>query len=396
MPRAEEIISHSVLLPEIRATRAYRIRRYLQVFECEKARKGAVCGRCATLSQVVYDKRTVSLRDAPIRGRSVILRVLKRRYWCKPCKRPFTEPIDGVMPGRRTTQRYRRSLLWACENYADLKRVRRAFHCSNDLIYRALYEQLELRRRTRLYPWPKSIGIDEHAFRRYARYAPTTYATMIVDHKNRRVMEIVEGKTGDELRAALESIPGRENVQEVTLDMSDTYRSFVKDFFPNARIVADKFHVLRLLTPHINRVRKEITGDRRTLKIRRLLLRNGKNLDYWERLELKRWLDHHPRLEELYYWKEKLHSLYRIRGYARAETALAFMLDEMASSRAKEIKTLRRTLLRWRKEVLNYFVRRITNGRTEGFNNVAKVIKRRSYGFRNFQNYRLRVLNACA
>ncbi|MBT3526362.1 MAG: ISL3 family transposase, partial [Bdellovibrionales bacterium] len=55
---------------------------------------------------------------------------------------------------------------------------------------------------------------------------------------------------------------------------------------------------------------------------------------------------------------------------------------------------LRKTLMKWRKEILNYFKTRITNARTEGYNNVAKSIIKRSYGFRNFNNYRLRVLNA--
>ena len=61
-----------------------------------------------------------------------------------------------------------------------------------------------------------------------------------------------------------------------------------------------------------------------------------------------------------------------------------------------EIKRLRRTLMRWRNEILNYFKNPITNARTEGFNNVAKVIKKSGYGFRSFPNYRLRLLNACS
>ena len=86
--------------------------------------------------------------------------------------------------------------------------------------------------------------------------------------------------------------------------------------------------------------------------------------------------------------------LYRTRGYHRAATSLTCLTDAMARSDLPEIKTLRRTLMRWRREILNYFKTRITNARTEGFNNLAKVIKRRAYGYRNFENYRLRVLNA--
>ena len=70
--------------------------------------------------------------------------------------------------------------------------------------------------------------------------------------------------------------------------------------------------------------------------------------------------------------------------------AFQLILDRMAHSQLKAIKRLRRTLKKWKNEILNYFKTRITNAQTEGFNNVAKVIKRRSYGFRNFNHYRLR------
>jgi transposase len=68
----------------------------------------------------------------------------------------------------------------------------------------------------------------------------------------------------------------------------------------------------------------------------------------------------------------------------------------MALSLLPEIKTLRRTLLKWRNEILAYFETRLTNGRTEGFNNLAKLVQKRAFGYKNFRNYRLRVLTACA
>ena len=72
------------------------------------------------------------------------------------------------------------------------------------------------------------------------------------------------------------------------------------------------------------------------------------------------------------------------------------LTDQLAGSPIPELQTLRRTLMSWRFEILTYFASRITNGRTEGFNNKAKLVKRRAYGYRSFRNYRLRLLNACA
>jgi transposase len=336
----------------------------------------------------------VTLKDSPVRETNVRLHVRKRRMMCKPCGKPFTEPVPGVSKGARSTQRYHRSLLWACENFSDLKAVRKQYRCSYGLLYKTLYEQLELQRRKRQYPWPQVLGIDEHFFRHAT--AGQEFVSMIVDFKGRRLMELVEGKRVADLQAALSGIAGRENVQLVAMDLSETFRSFVNGFFPNARIVADHFHVVRLLHPAINRRRKMITGDRRSLLIRRLLLRNGEHLTWHERRAVEQWLQPYQELGEIYRYKERLHALYRTRGHERASAAFTKLTDEMALSQLPEIATLRKTLMRWRKEILHYFIVPLTNGRTEGFNNKAKLVKRRGYGYRSFRNYRLRLLNACA
>jgi transposase len=222
------------------------------------------------------------------------------------------------------------------------------------------------------------------------------FVTVVVDQKNHRLLEVVEGRTGPELEAALEHIPGRENVRTVAIDMSDPYKSFARRFFPNAVIVADKFHVLRLLSPAINRHRKAITGDQRTNPIRRPLLRNGRDLDARTRWVLRTWLADYPELRELYDAKEALAGFYRIRSFKQAARVFTQLTDRLARSAVPELQTFRATLMRWRNEVLAYVRTRATNGMTEGFNGKAKLVKRRAYGYRSFTNYRLRLLNACA
>lgn len=388
-------LTNFLLLPELKLERWTKVGKATNLCEAKKLSKAEVCPRCATLSKSIYDTRKVQLKDQPIHGKAVILKVAKRRFYCAKCKKPFTEPLAGVKKGRRTTERYRRGLLWAFENFSDLSKVRRAYHCSSWLVYQAVEDHLALNLKRNLnYPWPKTLGIDEHFISRKRGFAE--FATVLVDYNNRRPRELVQGKTGGELRTALLHIPGRENVKNVILDLSDSYKSFAKDFFPNADLVADKFHVLRLLTPHLNRRRKQITGDVRSNPVRRLLLMNRPRLDYLKRYALNKWLDQHPELYELYWWKERMHSFYRIKSSQYAAKALTKMTDQMARSQLPEIKTLRRTLMKWRNEILNYFSTRLTNARTEGFNNVAKLIQKRSYGVKSFKMYRLKYLNATA
>ena len=393
----EENLVRRVLLPELKLIRCHWVPGTLTTnLEVEKVSEVEVCPKCATPSRSVYDRRIAQVRDEPLRDKLVRLHILKRRFSCKPCGKPFTEPVPGVRKGCRSTERYKRSVLWACEAFSDLSAVRRAYKCSAGFVYRTLYEQLERRLRQRQSPWPKVIGIDEHFFRRNPTFGFREFVSVLIDYKARRMKELVHGRTAAELEHALKDIPGRTNVQYVVMDMCEPYRNFARNFFPKALLVADKFHVLRLLSPAINRRRKEITGDRRTLPVRALLLKNGPTLSQEKRFRLNRWLEKHPALQQLYHWKEGLHGFYRIRGYDRAARALTKMTDKMSLSDLPEIQTLRRTLMRWRFEILTYFATGLTNGRTEGFNNKAKVVKRRAYGYRSFRNYRLRLLNACA
>jgi transposase len=392
----EESLIRTLLLPELTLVSFHRIpdSRIIEVV-ARKVPEVEYCPRCATPSTSGYDTRRVRLKDEPIRGMRVWLVVEKRRLRCRPCGTVFTEPLPWARKGFRHTERYGRAVMQACERYVDLKQVRRDFRCSGGWLYSTLYRHLELERRKRQYPWPVKVGIDEHFFRR-GKGGFRDFVTMVVDQKNHRLLEVVEGRTSSELEAALDGIAGRENVRVVAIDMCDPYKSFARRFFPRALIVADKFHVLRLLTPAINRHRKTITGDRRTLPIRRLLLRNGRDLEPRLRWALRTWLAQYPALRELYEAKEALSRFYRVRSFEQAARMLSAFTDRLALSAVPELQTFRATLLRWRHEVLAYFRTRATNGMTEGFNGKAKLVKRRAYGYRSFRNYRLRLLNACA
>ncbi len=384
-----------ILLPELKILSHWQSDKFRTHYKCIKESKFEVCPKCATPSTSVHDRRWVKVIDQPIRGSGVALKILKRRFRCPNCKKVFTEPLNGVRKGFKTTERYRRGLRWACENFKDLKRVQKAYSCSAWLTHKVFYEQLEIKYRERMNnPWGTRIGIDEHTWRKKrSKNGITEFASLIVDHDRKRIAEVVNGKTVQSLKDALIYIPGRERVKEVTIDMCDPFKKFVVEFFPNAKITADKFHVLRLANPIINKARTEITGDKRSNPVRMLLLRNRHRLKYFEKSALDQWLSYHPKLKEIYWYKEALHQLYRTKGFNRASRALINLTDRMALSKLPEIKKLRKTLMKWRHEILNYFVTGLTNARVEGYNRRAKGEQYNAFGVRSFINYRLRLLN---
>jgi transposase len=390
-----ESTSKLVLLPELKLLTQWQPNRFRNHYKCIKNSDVEICPKCATPSHSVHDRRWVKVNDQPIRGSGVHLQVLKRRFRCPGCKKVFTEPLNGVRKGFKTTERYRRGLRWACDNFKDLKRVQKAYACSAWLCHKVFYEQLDIKYRERKNDcWGKKIGIDEHTWKkRRDKKRSTEFASLIVDHDRKRIAEVVNGKTVQSLKEALNYIPGRERVEEVTLDMCDPFKKFVREFFPNAKLTADKFHVLRLTNPMINKARTEITGDHRSNPIRKLLLRNRYRLEYFERSALDHWLSLHPKIKEIYWAKEALYQLYRTKGFNKASRAFTRLTDHLAHSKLTEIKKLRKTLMKWRTEILNYFISGLTNARTEGYNRLAKGEQYSSFGVRSFINYRLRLLN---
>jgi hypothetical protein len=113
----------------------------------------------------------------------------------------------------------------------------------------ALYEQLELERRKRLYAWPEKVGIDEHLFKHDFRLNQRRFVTMVVDHKNKRLLEVVEGKDGASLATfpVARTCASSRSTCPTATGASHGASSRTRSSLPS------KFHVLRLITPAIHR-----------------------------------------------------------------------------------------------------------------------------------------------
>ena len=353
-----------------------------------------ICPKCRTPASVHCGKVSVTVREAPIREKPLWLKIEKHKYYCKTCRKPFTENVECVWPKRRTTHHFRKAVAGDCENYTNLSLVRKHHYCSSGFIYKVHYDLLKTKYSTRKnLSWPTVLGIDEHFFSR--RKGFTEFTTVFCDLKKRRLFEMCLGKDKKSIIEQMNHIAGRENVKVVVIDMSNSYRSLIKEFFPNAIIIADKFHMLRLMTPALLKTRKQIHGHRQDLQRRRLLLKNREDLDYFVRSDVDSYLKKHPELDELYRIKERLREIYRCRGFKKAKINLERLINQMTLSSLEPVQRLRNTLIKWKTEVLNYFENKWTNGFTEATNGSAKALQRRARGYKNFVNYRLKTLNAC-
>lgn len=385
-------------LPELKFMRFRGINQSWFELEMQSESRFRACPKCQQISHSVYDHRWVRLLDSPLRDRRVRLRIKKKRYYCKFCKKPFTELLQGVYQHQRCTDRFDRSIRYYCGSFQNLVQVAQHHGCSRSTIHRRLYPALakDLRRHLN-YPWPKKVGLDENRFgTKKGKYYEVDYNTMVTDMVHDRLYRVCRSKNVSKVFDQLKDIPGAESVEDAVIDLSEGYRKLIKALFPNARITADKFHVLRLLLPAINKTRNKIVGDRRTNPIGRLLLRSKYNLPVSQRWMVYRFLEPHPKLQTLYQFKERLYGLYRTKGHHRASLAFENILSDLKNyEHDPDLRRLRFTLIRWKVEILNYFITGLTNAMTEGFNNKAKLVRKMGYGYKNPENYRLRLLNAC-
>jgi transposase len=244
---------------------------------------------------------------------------------------------------------------------------------------------------------PQILGIDEHFFTR--RHG---YATTFCDLKNHKVHDVVLGRSEASLDGYLRSLEGKGLVKVVCMDLAVGYRALVRKHFPQARIVADRFHVIRTVNHHFLACWKEIDplGSKHRGLIS-LMRRHRHHLSLQQYDRLGEYLRQHPLLELVYRFKQKLcylllekhHNQKKCRQLA---PRLLRMIAELRDAVLAPLVQLGNTLHAWREEIATMWRFTRNNGITEGFHTKMEVLQRQAYGFRNFQNYRLRVKVLCS
>jgi transposase len=231
----------------------------------------------------------------------------------------------------------------------------------------------------------RNIGVDEFSYRKRHRYLTT-----VVDHDHRRVVWAAPGRSSGTLGAFF-NVMGEERcarLECVSMDMAGGYIKAVEERLPNARIVFDRFHVQRLASDALDRVRREQlreirgTAEGRVLfKSRFALLKNPWNLTREQKQKLSDVQRTNVPLYRAYLLKETLAQALDYRQEWRGERALREWLAWASRSRLKPFVKVARTIRKHFDGVTAYFQNRLTNGIVEGFNNKLRMIARRAFGF---------------
>lgn len=379
-------------LPDLRVLQVATVSDGTLVVVVEGVATGARCPKCCSWTNRVHQRRQQWVDDLPYDDRPRRLLLTRRRWRCGCCGYVFAEELTSVARYRRMTARLELALFRRLRT-RPTKAVAEEFRLGEGRVQRILERLGDREVQSRPQPKPKFLGVDEFAAKR-----GQVYNTVFVDLEERRILDVVETREKKPVREHLKQY--EKSVQAVCIDLNEAFRQAVRQALPEAEIVADKFHVIRLANYALNavrkRVRRQIKGDRThpIFRSRSVLLRNFEDLSSSQRKRLSQLLALSPELRAAYAAKERLRRWYNTSTTENASHRLAQLISWLLASGVPELKHLATTFLRWQRELANYHRYRISNSITEGLNNKIKVIKRQAYGFRSFENFRRKILLA--
>ncbi len=316
------------------------------------------------------------------------------KYHCRACRRYFRHPFVGIRPRYRASEAYRLEVFEAHDGGITQRKLSKTHHISPATVER-WYQYHISQRRSEMSnrPCPRVLGIDEHFFTH-----KKGYATTFVDLKNHKVFDVKLGRSEPSLRRYLRTLEGKSHVKVVVMDLSETYRSIARRYFPEATIVADRFHVVRLINQHFLKVWQQHDPEgRKNRGLISLMRRHQWRLHEDQHANLMNYLAGYPVLQAMYVVKQKLirFMLLKTLTARRARAKLRHYLALLEQLRDSPLRTLAKTLISWMEPIIAMWRFRKSNAITEGFHNKMEMMSRRAYGFRNFENYRLRVLAHC-
>lgn len=367
------------------------------------------CGAPAT----VKDRDLVRLVDLPAFGRSARLVWRKRRWACPAagCEvRSWTELAPDIAAARlgMTDRAGRWATFQVGAHGRTVAEVAADLGCDWHTVNRAVIAY-----GTALVDDPARIGevdalgLDEVLFGKVGRWRTKRWSTSIVDVGRGQLLDVVKGRDAAPACAWLaDRHPAwLERIRWGTLDMSGPYRKVFDTMLPDAKQVADPFHLVKLAGQKLDEVRRRVQNE--TLghrgrkhdplyRARRLLVMAQERLDERATSRLTGLLAAgDPRGEVATAWhaKEAVRELY---AHHDPDLALDWVdqlsADMRDASCPPEVRQLGRTMRRWREQIAAWHAAQVTNGPTETMNGLAKRIKRIAFGMTNFIHWRIRVL----
>jgi len=376
---------------------------YLHLF-CEHEHDVAICPRCMTATTEVHEEKERCVRHLDIWGMKTLVHFPQRRFDCDVCGKPFTENLEWIGAKRRQTSAFEMHIYERVKHKAPRKQVALQGGLNEATVLDIFKRQAKRATRQADDSRVCVLGVDEISLRKGHKQ----YALVLSDLGRRRVIAVLPNRLKKTFEQWLESLTEaeRQAIRVVSMDMWDAYRQAVRKRLRHAKIVADRFHVMKQLNHQIDLMRRSMQRKAKkesdealyqALKGSRwVLLKNRSTLAPEQEAQLETILAISDELRIIYLLKEEFRTICdKIKNQTRAQRFLWAWTGRALATGSRYLTRFVKTLRNWWHEFLNYFDDRVTQGFVEGINRAIRGIINRAFGFRNFDNFRLQVLVEC-
>lgn len=349
------------------------------------------CAHCGHTKLHRHEVKSQLYMDVPVRNKHVGLLIRRRRYLCQTCKRTFFEKLPHMHERHFMTERL--------VNYVQTEALHRTFASiakDTGLVegtIRLLFAEYTAKVEPR-FPDAKALylGIDE-------LYLLNQYRCVITDVNRHQIVDLLRDRRKATVISYLQDLPQDKKKQIIVVctDMWAGYHDAVREVLPSAKLVVDKFHVLKLLSGCLEHVRKQVRKSlddkhRRTLMHDRyLLLRRAHDLEAHEKLIVEAWLLNFPPLQTAYQLKESFYDVYEAQTKAVALQRYFAWFEQITVDVYENFLPLTQAIEHYGDAIFNYFDYRYTAGYTESLNGLMKLLARESRGC-SFEVIRAKVL----
>ncbi len=353
----------------------------------ELPRQKHICPCCKAQTDRIHDYREQVIKDIPL-GRTTFLHLRKRRYRCS-CGKRFFEKNDFLPRYYRVTSRLVTEIIFAFKKRHSAKDIGSQYNVSGVTAMR-YFRCVNHTVKT----LPEVLSLDEFK----GNSGGQKYNSIIADPKNKKIIDILPDRYENNLIKYFSQFESKANVKYFVCDMNPHFRQVAKICFPQATIVADKYHVIRQAYWAMERVRKNEQNKlskrfrRYFKKSRYLLTKPMEKLTEEEMSSLALMFEIAPRLADAYRLKNELLTVIRSKSSVEGRKCLADWLLAVEVMDLLEFHDCTKAYHNWFNEIINSMDVPWTNGFIEGCNNKTKALKRVCFGMRNFRNFRNRIL----
>lgn len=336
-------------------------------------------------------------------GYKTLIRLKKRRFKCKKCGKVTVSETSLVKKNHQIATVVHQKIAQLLIEKQSMTDIAKRLAVSTSTVIRKLNEfQLKTD-----WNWlPKNMSWDEYHFKK------GKMSFIAQDFDSLKVITILDGRTQATIRNHFQrySRQVRNRVKVITMDMFSPYYQLAKQLFPHAKIVLDRFHIVQHMSRAMNRVRIQIMNqfDRKAHEYRalkrywKLVQQDSRKLNdkRFYRPNFRAHLTNKEILEKLLSYSQELREHYELYQlllfhFQEKNSKHFFDLIEETISEVNPIfQTVFKTFLKDKEKIINALELPYSNAKLEATNNLIKVIKRNAFGFRNFENFKKRILIA--